>query len=77
MRSPLLKRVEKLEAAWMGAEVKLEEVVWWSYHLDLCRPDNPKYVAYARRCETSRLCRLILASIKPAAGQAEAIRRAN
>ena len=73
MKSPRLKRVEKLEAASMGGEVTLEEIIWWSYHLDLCRPDNPEFVAYARRCETSRLCRLILASIKPAVGQAAAL----
>jgi len=69
-KSPLIRRVEKLEAASAGAEVLLEELVYWSYHLDLCH--TPEYAAFRKRCATSKLCRLFAASIRPAAGQAVA-----
>ena len=65
MKSPLLKRVEKLEAASLGAEVTLGELVEWSMRPELCRPDNPDYAAFSKRFATSRLRRLIEQNLAP------------
>jgi hypothetical protein len=65
MRSPLLKRVEKLEAASVGAEVSLGELVEWSMCPEACHPDNPAYVDFSRRFATSRLRRLIEQNLAP------------
>jgi hypothetical protein len=59
MKSQLLKRVEKLEAAAVGGEVTLAEAVWWSYRPESERcMANPAYAAYRARYQTSRLARL-------------------
>jgi len=63
-KSPLLRRVAKLEAASMGGEVTLEELVLWSYRRE--ERHTAEYAAFMKRFEKSRLRRLIEASIKPA-----------
>lgn len=67
MRSTLLKRVAKLEAASVEGDVRLEELVLWSMRpASERRRENIEFAAFAKRCETSDLCRLIAASNSPA-----------
>jgi hypothetical protein len=58
-----------------GDNVTLGEVVLWSMRPESeCCDDNPDYVDFAKRYETSRFRQLLESSIYPAAqaGQAEA-----
>jgi len=56
----LLRRLERLEAMMGGGEVGLEELILWSYEREpFDAGTQRRYEDFTRRCEGSRLCRLI------------------
>jgi hypothetical protein len=57
----LAQRLSRLEAKSGGDRVTLEELITWSYRGEPYDPAMQKeYEDFARRCERSALCRLIL-----------------
>jgi hypothetical protein len=54
-KASLVRRVARLEAAKSGGEFTLGELVWWSFHRELCLSNNPDYVEANLRFMKSRL----------------------
>jgi hypothetical protein len=60
MSRSLRRRIERLEAAWGNGEVTLEELVLWSYEQEPFDAETQRrYDDFERRCEHSKLCKLI------------------